>query len=227
MMQEVVMMEQRVMHEVRDLMIGNWLPVAFSTRMVEPEKLLCVLEGASWTPSHLNLQPWNFIIATRDDSIEYERLVSCLAETSVESARRAPVLMLSVVRLSSSSNGERNVHAFRDSRHAMSNLVLRARMMGLVAQPISGFNTTKVREQFQIPAGFEPTTGIALGYPTDVKGWSVDPREEVIGSGRPVESFVFTGSWGRPSPLTNQPVVKERHTESPCRETSGRYSGAA
>jgi len=76
------------------------------------EKLRCVIEGASWTPSYLNEQPWNFIIATKDDSIEYERLVSCLADVNVEGARRAPVLMLSVVRLNTSSNGERNVHAF-------------------------------------------------------------------------------------------------------------------
>jgi nitroreductase len=220
-------MEQLAMHEHRDLIIGNWAPTTFSARMIEPEKLQCVLEGASRTPSYLNEQPWNFIIATKDDSIEYERLVSCLAEVNVESARRAPVLMLSVVRLNNGSNGARNNHAFRDARHAVSNLVLRARAMGLAAQQITGFDAAKVREQFQIPAGFAPTTGIVLGYPTDVKGLSVLPNDRTVRINRPFESFVFTGSWGHASPLINQPKLEESRRESCCQDMAERASGAA
>lgn len=220
-------MEQLAMHEVRDLINSDWFPAAFSTRMVEPKKLRCVLEGASWTPSYLSEQPWNFIIATKDDSIEYERLVSCLAEVNVEWARRAPVLMLSVIRLNTSSNGERNVHAFRDARHAVSNLVLRARAMGLVTQQMAGFDVAKVREQFQIPAGFAPTTGIALGYPVDVKGSSVVRHEGTVRADRPIETFVFTGSWGQPSPLINELALEESRRESGCMGTARRYSGAA
>lgn len=219
-------MEQLARYETRDLNNRSWLPV-FSARMVEPEKLRCVLEGASRTPSYLNEQPWNFIIATKDDSIEYERLVSCLSEVNVGWARRAPVLILSVVRLNTSSNGAMNVHAFRDARHAVSNLVLRAKAMGLAAQQITGFDTAKAREQFQIPTGFEPTNGIALGYPTDVKHSSVVPREGSVRAYRPVESFVFTGSWGQPSPLINEPRRDESRRESDCEGSARRYWGAA
>src|SRR5207247_308885 len=174
-------MEQLAMHESRDLINGNWGPVAFSARRVEPEQLICLLEGASQTPSYMDEQPWNFIIATKDNSIEYERLAGCLAEVNVEWARRAPVLMLSVVRLNTSLKDATNVHAFRDARHAVSNLVLRARAMGLTAQQITGFDAAKVREQFRIPSGFAPTNGLALGSPTDVKGSSV-PRDQAITS---------------------------------------------
>lgn len=221
-------MEQLAMHESRDLINGNWGPAAFSARTVEPEQLRCLLEGASQTPSYMDEQPWNFIIATRDDSIEYERLVSCLAEVNVEWARRAPVLMLSVVRLNASLNGERNVHAFRDARHAMSNIVLRARAMGLTAQQITGFDAAKAREQFQIPSGFAPTSGIALGYPTDVKGSSVLRRDRAIRSDRPFETFVFTGRWGQPSHLINQETLEvESRRGSGCEGTAERSSGAA
>jgi nitroreductase len=195
--------------------------------MVEPETVRCVLEGASWTPSHLNEQPWNFIIATKADSVEYERLVSCLAEVNVEWARRAPVLMLSVVRLNTSSNGERNVHAFRDARHAVSNLVLRARAMGLATQQMAGFDVAKVREQFQIPTGFAPTTGIALGYPIDVKGLSAVRHEVTVRADRPFETFVFTGSWGQPSPLIDKPTLEGSRRDSDCTGTARRYSDAA
>jgi nitroreductase len=52
--------------------------------MIEPEKLRCLLEGASRTPSYKNEQPWYFIIATKDDSIEYDRLAGCLSEVNLE-----------------------------------------------------------------------------------------------------------------------------------------------
>jgi nitroreductase len=210
-------MEQLAIHEPRELISGNWGPVAFSGRTVEPEELRCLLEGASQTPSYLNEQPWNFIIATKDDSIEYERLVSCLAEVNVEWARRAPVLMLTVVRLNNGSNDARNNHAFRDARHAVSNLVLRAKAMGLAAQQMAGFDAAKARERFRIPAGFAPTTAIAVGYPADVKGLSVIPQERAIGTDRPFDSFVFTGSWGKPSKLIIEATLEGSRNESGCR----------
>jgi len=175
----------------------------------------------------LNEQPWNFIIATQGDSIEYERLVSCLSEVNLEWARRAPVLMLLVVRLNSGSNGARNTHAFRDSRHAASNLLLRAEAMGLTAEQMAGFDAAKARAQFQIPAGFEPTAAIAVGYPTDVRGVSVVPQNGAISSDRPFESFVFTGSWGQPSLLINEPTLEVRSRESECKGTAERLSSAA
>ena len=219
-------MEQLAMHQPRNLINGNW-GRAFSDRTVEPEKLRCLLEGASRTPSYLNEQPWNFIIATQGDSIEYERLVSCLSEVNLEWARRAPVLMLLVVRLNSGSNGARNTHAFRDSRHAASNLLLRAEAMGLTAEQMAGFDAAKARAQFQIPAGFEPTAAIAVGYPTDVRGVSVVPQNEAISNDRPFESFVFTGSWGQPSLLINEPTLEVRSRESECKAAADRLSSAA
>ena len=215
-------MEQLAIHQPRDLINSNW-GRAFSARTVEPEKLRCLLEGASRTPSYLNEQPWNFIIATQDDLIEYERLASCLAEVNLQWARRAPVLMLVVVRLNNGSNGARNTHAFRDSRHAASNLLLRAEAMGLAAEQMAGFDSAKARAQFRIPAGFEPTAAIALGYPTDVRSQSVVPQDGAIRTDRPFESFVFTGSWGQASPLINE----QRSRESECKGAAERFSSAA
>jgi nitroreductase len=219
-------MEQLAMHQPRELINGNW-GRAFSARTVEVEKLRCLLEGASRTPSYLNEQPWNFIIATQDDSIEYERLVSCLSEVNLEWARRAPVLMLLVVRLNNASNGSKNTHAFRDSRHAASNLLLRAEAIGLAAEQMAGFDSSKARAQFRIPAGFEPTVAIALGYPTDVRGLSVVSQNGAIGTDRPFKSFVFTGSWGQPSPLVNEPTLQQRSREAECEGTAAKFSSAA
>jgi nitroreductase len=189
------------MNEHQKLIRDDWEPAVFSAREVEPERLRCLLEGAARTPSYLNEQPWHFIIATKDDPAEYERLISCLSEVNVESARLAPVLMLSVVRLHNGSNGRRNNHAFRDAGHAVSNIVLRAKAMGLAVQQMASFDAARVRDRFQIPAGFAPTTAIAIGYPTELKGLSVVSPEGDPSTERPLASFVFTGSWGQPSTL--------------------------
>ena len=204
------------MSEPQKLIRDDWEPTVFSARVVEPEKLRCLLEGADRTPSYLNKPPWHFIIATKDDSDEYERLVSCLSEVNVEWARRAPVLMLSVVALHNGSNAGRNNHAFRDAGHAVSNLVLLAKAMGLAAQQMAGFDEAKVRERFQIPAGFAPTTAIALGYPTELKGASIGTQQPDMRTDRPLESFVFTGGWGRPAPLINGAAREASANESGC-----------
>src|SRR5438128_10186335 len=99
--------------------------------------------------------------------------------------------------------------------------------MGLAAEQRAGFDSTKARAQLRIPAGVEPTAAIALGYPTDVRGPSVVPQDGAIRTDRPFESFVFTGSWGQPSPLINEPTLEQRSRESECRGTAERYSSAA
>jgi nitroreductase len=194
-------MEQFAQNEQWNLIRTDWSPRVFSTRMIEPEKLRCLLERTGQTPSYLNEQPWSFIIATKDDADEYERLFGCIAEVNAGWARRAPVLMLSIARLNYGPDGGRNKHAFRDVRHAISNLVILAKGFGIVAHQIAGFDEAKARSQFQIPRGYASTAVIALGYPGDLTGSTGDAQERETSAHRPLESFVFTRSWGQASPL--------------------------
>ena len=124
------------------------------------------------------------------------------------------------------SNGARNTHAFRDSRHAVSNLVLRAKAMGLASEQMAGFDSVKARAQFKIPSGFEPTAAIALGYPSDLRHLPVVESEGSGGTHRPLEHFVFTGSWGQPSPLISEAMLRENSRESD-REAGERSSSAS
>lgn len=197
-------MQQLAISEQDQFASRSWTPIRFSDRLVEREKLLCILEGASRTPSFMNEQPWSFIIATKDDPDEFERLFSCLSEANAELVRKAPVLMLSVARLTNSFDGERNTHAFRDARHAVSHLLQKAKVMGLTAEQMAGFNPVKARQEFLIPAEYEPVAAIAVGYPADPEGLSLAVIEEATREKRPLESFVFTGSWGRASRLLDQ-----------------------
>jgi nitroreductase len=62
------------------------------------EHLCSLLEAARWAPSSNNEQPWHFLIATKQDQADYDRLLSCLKITNQLGARLAPVLMMSVAK---------------------------------------------------------------------------------------------------------------------------------
>lgn len=194
-----------IRYPIHDLLRRRWSPRAFADRMVEREKLLSLLEAARWAPSSYNEQPWSFIVATRDDPAEYERLLGCLVEGNIAWARRAPVLMLSVAKLQFDRGGKPNRHAFHDVGLATENLAVQATAMGLCVHPMAGFHVDKAREVFAIPADHEPVAAIAVGYPGDPASLPDPLRERELAprTRRALQQFVFSGRWGQPSPLVS------------------------
>jgi len=190
-------------YPIHDLLQRRWSPRAFSDRMVEPERLRSLWEAARWAPSSFNEQPWNFLVATRQDQAEYTRLLSCLVENNIRWAQKAPVLMISVAKLSFEKDGEPNRHAFHDVGLAVENLLIQATAFGLVVHQMAGIYPEKVRELYRIPEQYESVAGIALGYPGDL-GTLPDglrQRELAKRTRKPLREFVFSGRWGLVSPL--------------------------
>src|ERR1041385_1734460 len=119
----------------------------FSATPVEPDKLKCLLNAAGATPAHGDDQPWSFILEASGAG----HISNYLSESDNSWAKRAPVFMIVVVTIASDSPGEPNVHAFRDTRHAVSNLMLSAASLGLLAREFAAFDAGKIRKQFLIP----------------------------------------------------------------------------
>ena len=116
-------------HPIHNLLRRRWSPRAFSGRMVEANQLCSVLEAARWAPSSYNEQPWRFIVATKENPVEFDRLLSCLVEGNALWAQQAPVLMLSVAKLSFEKNDKANRHAIHDVGLAVENLVIQATVL--------------------------------------------------------------------------------------------------
>lgn len=190
-------------YPIHDLLRRRRSPRAFADRRVEPEKLRSLLEAARWAPSSYNEQPWSFIVATKENPIEYERLLSCLVEGNIQWAQRAPVLMLSVAKLYFDRNRKGNRHAFHDVGLAIENLVIQATALGLFVHQMAGFHVEKARELFNIPDGYEPVAMMALGYLGDSETLPDQLRERELAprTRKPLKEFVFTGYWGQTSPL--------------------------
>ncbi len=190
-------------HRIEDVIAHRWSPRAFDERPVEPEKLKSLFEAARWAPSSNNEQPWRFLAANKEQRPDYDRLLGCLSEGNSKWVFRAPLLILSVASLFFEDDGKPNRHAMHDTGLAVENLVLQATALGLQAHQMAGYDVEKARKACQIPSGFEPVAMIAVGYPGDpeilpeyLRERELKPRER-----QPIEDFVFTASWGRPSPL--------------------------
>jgi nitroreductase len=191
---------------VHDILKHRWSPRAFDSRAVEPEKLRSLFEAARWAASCFNAQPWFFIVATKDDPENYQRVLDCFVELNRGWARNAPVIGFSVARLNFEHNGQPNRHALHDVGNAAANLSLEAAHLGLQVHQMAGIDPEKARRTFGVPEGYEVVAGLALGYPGDPQSLPEALRQREVGprERKPLDSFVFSGNWGQSSPLVTK-----------------------
>lgn len=190
-------------HPIHELLAQRWSPYSFDERPVAPDDIRSLFEAARWAPSSYNEQPWSFIVASREEPSEFERLLSCLVEDNQEWAKAAPVLVLCVVGLRFARNGKENRAAVHDLGLAAANLVLEATARGLSVHQMIGIVPDRARDVYGIPKNSEAWTAMAIGYkgdparlPEKLKERDLTPRQR-----KPLHQFVFAARWGDPSPL--------------------------
>jgi nitroreductase len=189
-------------YPIEDLLRKRWSPLAFCDRKVELETLHSVLEAARWSASSYNEQPWSYIVATKENQAEFDRLLGCLVEANQEWAKQAPVLMISIAKLHFDRNGKENRHAWHDVGAASANLAIQATALGLYIHQMAGFEPSLAREVYGIPDGYEPVAAIALGYLSEPQTLSekLQQRELAPRTRKPLKDFVFSARWNQPSP---------------------------
>ena len=176
-------------------------PRNYLDRPVERAALLSLLEAARRAASSSNTQPWNFIVARKEDSAAWERLFSCLLPGNQAWAGGASVLMIVVATVERQGRVLRT--SWFDTGLAMGNLTAQAMALGLMLRNMGGIDRDRVRQVYAIPAGHEPVCGVALGWPAppdtlpdERRAFELEPQER-----RPLDTFVFGDSWGRPAPF--------------------------
>ena len=184
---------------IHELIAERWSPRAFDERAVSAETLGTLLEAARWAPSCFNEQPWSFIVATRDDAEEFDKLLGCLVEANRAWARNAPVLMLSVAARNFERNGKPNRHAVHDVGLAVGTLTLQATALGLGVHQMAGILPDHAKEVYRIPEEHEVVAGIAIGYRGDPGSLpdALRERELAARSRKPASEFTFRSMWGR------------------------------
>ena len=197
------MKEAATDYPILQVLAERWSPYCFEDRPVSEADLLSLFEAARWAASSYNEQPWNYLVATRENSQEFGRLLSCLVEANQAWAKAAPVLVLGVVNLRFAKNNQDNRAAVYDLGLAAGNLVVEATARGLSVHQMIGILPDKAREIYQIPEHFEAWTAMAIGYKADPARLPdvLKERDLTLRQRKPLNKFVFTGHWGQPSPL--------------------------
>lgn len=190
-------------HEIHPLIAQRWSPRAFDSKLVETEKLAQLFEAARWTPSCFNDQPWTFIVATKDDTVNYQKMLDCLVPANIVWAQVAPVLGLVVAQKTFKHNGKPNAWGEYDAGQAAATLVLQATALNLVAHQMGGFDAAKAIATFNIPETARPVAAIAIGYAGETSNLPADlqERENAPRDRHPLSSFVFTSTWGNSAPF--------------------------
>lgn len=188
---------------VHDLVSERWSPRAFGEKAVSPEVLTSLFEAARWAPSSSNEQPWVYIVATRDDTENFAKLVSVLVPNNASWAQKAPVLALAVSEVAFAKSGTPNKNAKYDTGAASAWLTVEATSRGLFVHQMGGFDGEKSKQVFSIPAGWEPIAAIAIGYPGDPEALPPVLRERELAprTRKPISSFVMSGTWGQKAPF--------------------------
>ena len=184
-------------YPIQRALADRWSPYGFAERPVSEADLCSLFEAARWAASSYNEQPWNYLVATKENSEEFGRLLSCLVEANQAWAKAAPVLVWGVVSLRFAKNAKDNRAAVHDLGLASGNLVVEATARGLSVHQMIGILPDKAREVYQIPEHFEAWTAMAIGYnadpatmPAALKERDMAPRQR-----RPLRDFVFAGHW--------------------------------
>ena len=190
-------------YPILPILAERWSPYGFEDRRVSETDLRSLFEAARWAASSYNEQPWAYLVATRENSAEFGRLLSCLVEANQAWAKEAPVLVLGIVSLRFARNNQDNRAAVHDLGLAAGNLLAEATTRGLSVHQMIGILPDKARELYQIPEHFEAWTALAIGYKADPSKLPDALRERDLAprQRKPLNKFVFTGQWGHPSSL--------------------------
>src|ERR1700720_2199435 len=180
---------------VHDFITERWSPRAFSDKPVAPDVLASLFEAARWAPSSSNEQPWAYIVATRDDRENFEKMLSVLVEFNANWAKNAPVLALAIAELAFAKNNAPNRNAQYDTGAATALLSVEATAHGLAVHQMAGFDPEKARQVFGIPAGWEAIAALAIGYPGDPASLPqpLQDREMAPRTRNPIAEFVMAG----------------------------------
>src|SRR5436853_678799 len=61
---------------IQEVLAKRWSPYAFADKPVSPADLCSLFEAARWAPSSYNEQPWSYIVATKDQPTNLQRVLS-------------------------------------------------------------------------------------------------------------------------------------------------------
>jgi nitroreductase len=185
-------------HELLDAIAERWSPRAFDPdRPLTEADMLPLLEAARWAASSSNLQPWRLAWALRGEPA-FARLLGCLNPGNAGWAHRAGALVLACAVVDKPDGRGPNRHAAHDLGSALAQMAVQAAANGIGMHAMAGFDRDAARTALAVPAGVEPFTAVALGWPGDPALLDADRRgrESAPRTRLPLAEVALRGGWG-------------------------------
>ena len=190
--------EAKTIYEIHPFLKQRWSPRAFEDKAIEVDKIQRILEAARWSPSASNEQPWFFIVGQKDDPT-YQKIFDSLVEFNQLWAKFAPVLILSIGKMISNKTGEKHPIFKYDVGQSIAYLTFQAIQEGLYVHQMTGFDTKKAGELFEIPENYTAISVMAIGYIGDVA--MLHPRMQKIELAererKDLKEFIFIEKFGK------------------------------
>jgi nitroreductase len=133
---------------VHELIRDRWSPRSFADKAIPEEMLRSLFEAARWAPSSNNEQPWAYLVATKDDPVNFNKILGALVEFNASWARNATALAIAVAKKTFAKSGAPNRNAEYDTGAATALLSVEATAHGLAVHQMAGFDPEKAREAF-------------------------------------------------------------------------------
>lgn len=160
--------------------------LSFSSKPVEEEKLLRVLEAGRLAPSARNMQDWKFVVV-KDPSLR-RRLAE--AARNQEFVGQAPIVIVACGTSDYVMTCSQLTYPI-DVAIAVDNMTLAAVEEGLGTCWIGAFYEDKVKELLGIPKTIRVVALLPLGYPAEItKTAKAEPKPR-----KPLEEIAVYDGW--------------------------------
>jgi nitroreductase len=172
------------------------LKTHLSTRDVEQDKIIKILEAARLAPSATNEQPWRFVVVKGRENVE--NVVTRASRMGRKAFDEAPVLILVFVNPNDYVFPDGKTFYLLDVGLAMENILLAATDLGLITHPMASLDEGKLKEMLGVPDEMEFVIATPLGYP--VEGSYEEAAQERLSqrTRKDLKELVYTNTWGKP-----------------------------
>lgn len=173
--------ERKAGNEIDKIFTNRWSPRSVSKEDFTKEDLMSLFEAARWAPSSSNNQPWRFLYSINGDK-NWDKFFGLLAEFNQMWCKNAGALIVVSSKKTNDKGEDYKTHSF-DAGAAWENLALQARMKGLIAHGMGGFDYDKARKELDIPDDYQVEAMLAVGSQGNVE----DLHERMQKSEKPNE----------------------------------------
>jgi nitroreductase len=172
---------------------------AIDARMIEDDKINALVEAARLSASCFNNQPWRFVFCASPESVNLLR--TALPKGNAWAARAPMIIVVAAAEKDDCQLGDRRDYFLFDCGLSVGQILLQATELGLVAHPIAGFDSGKVKIILGIPEEYVVITLIICGYRGQDDSLLSDKQkavETVRPERKPIRDNIFRDSWSKP-----------------------------